>query len=169
MKFALIPLAALLFAAAPPQQSETVHATDDEFVRFAVAGSLAEVELGQVAADHGASEQVKAFGRRMVQDHDKSGAGAKALATRKQIPIPTALDGEHAALKSKLLGLKGADFDRTYMDAMVDDHKKTVEAFRAEAAHGADPAVKAYASQTEPTIEAHLKLAEQIDHALGSD
>lgn len=167
MKFALMALATFLLAA-PAQRSETVHATDDEFLRFAVAGSLAEVELGKVAADHGSAAPVRQFGQRMAQDHDKSGTEAKALATRQQIPVPTALDGEHAALKSKLLSLKGADFDRAYMDAMVDDHKKTVTAFRDEAEHGADGAIKAYASKTLPTIEAHWKMADQIDNALGT-
>ena len=167
MKFAAIAFVALL-AGGTAQQSEAVHQTDDEFVRFAVAGSIAEVELGQVAADHGFTAQVKQFGRKMVEDHDKAGKDAKALATKMNVPVPTALDGEHAALKSKLLGLKGPEFDRVYMDAMVDDHRKTADAFRAEAQNGTDPAVKALASKTLPTIEAHQKMAEQIDSTLGT-
>jgi putative membrane protein len=164
----LLALAALLLVR-PAQPPETVHATDDDFVRFAVAGNMAEVELSQVAADHAASGPVRDFAHRMIADHDRAGKEIKAIADKRQFPVPTALDGQHSELKQKLLSLKGADFDRAFMDAMVDDHKKTVVAFRDEAEHGQDGEIKAYAARTLPTIEAHLKMAEQIDHALSTD
>ena len=164
MKTVLFALA-IVYAAPQP---ETVHQTDDEFVRFAVAANLAEVELSAVAVDHASSGAVKQFAQQMTGDHHKAGLQIKAIADRKHIPIPTALDGEHASLKKQLLSLKGADFDRRFMDAMVDDHKATVAAFTNEAEHGADADIKAYAMKTLPTIERHRKLAEQIDNTLGT-
>lgn len=167
MPIALAALAILLFSTAA-QPPETIHATEDEFLRFAVAANLAEVELGQVAAERAASAQVREFGRRMVQDHDSAGRQAKAIADRRQIPVATALDGEHAALKRKLLSLTGPAFDRTFMDAIVDDHRNAAAAFRDEAEHGQDGDIKGYAAKTLPTIDAHRKMAEQIDTTLGT-
>ncbi|HZR23985.1 MAG TPA: DUF4142 domain-containing protein [Vicinamibacterales bacterium] len=162
----MLPL--LLLLSLPPQPPETIHATDDDFIRFAVAGNMAEVELAKVAVDHATDGSVKQFAQQMVADHDKAGREIKHIADLKKIPIPTALDGEHAALKQKLLSLKGVDFDRTFMDAMLDDHKKTVAAFRDEAQHGTDAAAKDYAKKTLPIIEMHRARAEKIDNDLGS-
>jgi len=153
----------------PAQPPETVHATDDDFVRFAVAANIAEVELSKVAADHASSAAVRDFAHRMVTDHDRAGKEIKAIADTRQFPVPTALDGQHSALKQKLLSLKGAAFDQTFMDAMVDDRKKAVAAFRDEAEHGQDGEITAYAAKLLPTIEAHLRMAEQIDHALATN
>jgi len=161
----MIPALVLLWLAAQPP--ETIHATDDEFIRFAVAGNLAEVEIAKVAVDHATDGSVKQFAQQMVLDHDKAGREIKHIADLKTIPIPTALDGEHAALKHKLLSLKGVDFDRAFMDAMLDDHKKTVAAFKDESEHGTDAAAKDYAKKTLPIIEMHRARAEKIDTDLG--
>ena len=47
------------------------------------------------------------------------------------------------------------------MQDMVKDHRTDVAEFKKEAASGKDPEVKAFASKTLPTLEEHLKLAEQ--------
>nr|WP_301280996.1 DUF4142 domain-containing protein [Nostoc sp. PCC 7107] len=51
---------------------------------------------------------------------------------------------------------------REYMTHMVEDHQKDVSAFQTEAQQGQDPDVKAFASQTLPTLEEHLQQARSI-------
>lgn len=47
-------------------------AASNTFVTKAVQGGMAEVELGNLAQQNAANEQVKEFGRRMVKDHTKA-------------------------------------------------------------------------------------------------
>jgi putative membrane protein len=59
----------------------------------------------------------------MVDDHTKAGESLKTVATQHNIPMPTALDDKHRDLRDRLAKLQGADFDREYMQAMVDGHE----------------------------------------------
>jgi putative membrane protein len=142
--------------------------SDQKFVMEAAKGGMAEVELGKLAQDKGASEQVKSFGKRMVDDHSKANDELQTLAKNKSITLPADLGQKHKALKDRLSKLSGPEFDRAYMTAMVRDHQKDVSEFKTESTGGHDPDVKAFASKTLPTLEDHLKLAQQTEKAVGT-
>ncbi len=140
-----------------------ISSSDKEFVTKAAEGGKSEVELGRLAAQKGHSQEVKDFGQRMVTDHTKADNHLKELAQKVGVTLPDKMDSESWALKQKLEKLSGAEFDKTYMNAMVKDHEKDVAEFKKEASMAQDPEVKSFAEQTLPTLEEHLKLAKQID------
>jgi putative membrane protein len=55
------------------------------------------------------------------------------------------------------------------MDDMVKDHKKDVKEFQKQAKSAKDPDVKSFASQTAPTLEEHLKMAEAAQKTAKSE
>ncbi len=136
---------------------------DLNFVTEAAQGGMAEVELGRLAADKASSDEVKRFAGRMVNDHSRANDELKSIAESKHLSIPTGLDSKDQALHDRLSKLSGAAFDRAYMNAMVRDHRMDVAAFRRESQSGRDPEVKAWAAKTLPTLEDHLKEAQQAD------
>ena len=141
---------------------------DAGFVKKMLEGGMAEVELGKLAVQKGASESVKQFGQRMVDDHSKAGDELKKIAEEKKITPPAAISAKDKAEQERLSKLSGEAFDRAYMRTMVADHRKDVSEVRAEATTGKDPEVKAWASKTLPTLEEHLKLAEDTNKAVGT-
>ncbi len=134
---------------------------DNVWITKAAQGGMAEVELGKLAQSNASSDAVKQFGQRMVDDHTKAGEELAKIAADKGITLPTGLDAKNQATKDRLSKLSGKEFDRAYMQDMVKDHRGDVAEFKKEAASGKDPEVKAFASKTLPTLEEHLKLAEQ--------
>ena len=142
--------------------------SDQKFVMEAAKGGMAEVELSKLAQDKASSDQVKNFGKRMVDDHGKANDELQTLAKNKNITLPTDLDPKDKALKDRLSKLSGAAFDRAYMNAMLRDHRKDVNEFKMESTSGRDADVKAFASKTLPTLEDHLKLAQQTEKAVGT-
>ena len=96
----------------------------------------AEVELGKLAAARAQSDEVKKFAQRMVDDHTKANEQLKQIAERKSIKLPTDVDGKDKALMQRLEKLNGPAFDRTYLNAMVNDHVKDVSEFKREASAG---------------------------------
>jgi len=135
---------------------------DRKFVMDAAHGNMAEVELGKLAAEKGASDTVKQFGKRMSEDHGKANAELKEFADKKGLSLPADLDSKHKQLRDRLAKLNGADFDRAYANEMVKDHKKDVADFKREAGRAKDPDLKAWASKTLPTLEDHLKQAQDM-------
>jgi putative membrane protein len=145
-----------------PSKNGGVLTADRNFMDKAAQGGMAEVELGQLAQQNGQSPEVKAFGKRMVDDHSKANDQLKQLAAQKGVSLPTTLDSKDQATKDKLSKLKGADFDKAYMKDMVTDHKKDVAEFKHESTAAKDPALKSWAGQTLPTLQSHLQEAEKI-------
>ena len=139
-----------------------VPTADHKFMAKAAQGGMAEVELGQLAEQNGQSSEVKAFGKRMVDDHSKANDQLKQLASQKGVTLPTTLDAKDQATKDRLSRLHGEAFDKAYMHDMVTDHKKDVAEFKHESMAAHDPDVKNFAQQTVPTLESHLQEAEKI-------
>src|SRR3954471_1124607 len=141
---------------------------DQMFVTKAAKGGLAEVQLGQLAADKASSDEVKKFGQRMVTDHGKANDELKSLAQQKNITLPTDLDPKDKATHDRLSKMSGAAFDRAYMQHMLEDHRVDVNEFKKESTSGKDAEIKAWASKTLPTLEEHLKLAQDANKAVGT-
>jgi putative membrane protein len=133
---------------------------EERFMKEAASGGLMEVQLGKVAAEKGSHQRVKDFGKRMQADHSKANEQLKKIAAKKGVDLPTEPSGEHKSTMDKLTKLSGAEFDREYMDAMVDDHKEDIEKFQTQADKGKDPDVKKFASDNLPVLKKHLELAQ---------
>ncbi len=141
-------------------------APDRDFLMEAAMGGMLEVELGRLATQQGASEAVKQFGQRMVDDHGKANQELMSLAQSKGITLPTELDEKHKKDMTKLSALKGADFDREYGKMMLSDHRKDVSEFEKQSTRGGDADLKAFATKTLPTLKEHLEMARKINDGL---
>lgn len=140
----------------------TAGGADKEFAMKAAGGGMAEVELGRLATKNGQSAAVKQFGQRMVTDHSKANEELKAIASAKGITLPAEMSADGKEMMEKLSKLKGEDFDRAYMDGMVEDHMKDVAEFKREAETGTDKEIKAFAAKALPVLQGHLQMAQGI-------
>ena len=132
-----------------------------DFVKEAAQGGMAEVELGQLASKNAQDPEVKKFGQMMVSEHGKANAELKTLAGKKNWTMPTDI-GSHKSTMDKLQGLKGADFDKAYVDEMVSDHEKDLKAFQQQGQTGTDPELKEFAAKTATVIQKHLDAIKAI-------
>ena len=135
---------------------------DTKFAMAAASGGMEEVELGRLAAQKGASDEVRQFGQHMVDDHSKANQDLTQVASAKGLTLPSALDAKHQADVQKLSALSGDKFDREYVSMMVKDHKKDVAEFQKESTGGADADIKSFAARTLPVIQEHLQMIQRI-------
>lgn len=136
---------------------------DHKFAMEAAMGGMEEVELGRLAAQKGASDEVRQFGQRMVDDHSKANNDLMQVASGKGMTLPTALGPKMQADMRKLSALSGEKFDKEYVKMMVKDHKKDVSEFQKEANGGMDADIKSFASRTLPTLQEHLQMIQRIN------
>ena len=134
----------------------------DSFLTEAAEGGMAEVELGKLASEKARNAEVKKFGQLMVEDHGKANVELRSMAGGKNVPLPSELSSEHASKLKELQGLSGSEFDKAYVDAMVEDHEKDVAAFKEQAESASDPELKAFAAKTLPTLQKHLEMIKGI-------
>jgi putative membrane protein len=161
---------ALLLLAGPVSAQSTagtgstkLDGADHKFVTAAAEGGMAEVELGRLATEKASNSDVKQFGQRMVDDHTKANDELKSLASQKGLTLPSGISAKDQAEKDRLSKLGGADFDRAYIKYMMTDHKKDVAEFQKEANGAKDSDIKNFAAKTLPTLQDHLRTAEDIE------
>jgi len=141
---------------------------DQAFAKEAAIGGMAEVELGNLAKQNASSADVKQFADRMVTDHGKANEELKQWAASKNVTLPAEMDAKHKATHDRLAKLNGDAFDKAYMHDMVMDHQHDVAAFKRESTSGKDPDLKAWAGKTLPTLEEHMKLANDTASKVGA-
>jgi len=142
--------------------SNSTAVVQDNFWTTAAQGGMAEVELGKLAASKATNPEVKQFAQMMVTDHTKANTELKTLAAKKSVTLPTEVSSSHKSLMEDLNKKTGADFDKAYVDAMVDDHEEDVEFFKDKSEDSSDADVKAFAAKTLPTLQKHLETIKGI-------
>ena len=140
---------------------------DLAFMNEAAPGGMAEVELGNLAAQKAQSPVVKTFGQLMAKDHSKANEELKQLAAQKKVTLTPGVLPTHKELMDKLSKASGADFDMEYVKAMVAAHEKDVAAFENVSKTAADADVKAFAAKTLPTLKMHLDMIKNMADKMG--
>jgi putative membrane protein len=139
---------------------------DSIFMLKAADGGMMEVELGQVATQNARNERVKNFGNMMVNDHSGATNELKQIAARRNLILPPAMNSSHIDHKIDLSKKKGADFDKSYMKMMVNDHENDIKEFEKASTDANDAEIRAFATKTLPTLRIHLDSAKAIRKAL---
>ncbi len=143
-------------------QNGTGQGMDKMFVRKALEGGMAEVQLGQLALQKSSNDDVKQFAQKMVDDHTKLGDDLKPIAQQMNVKEPNGPSGKDKATMTKLQALNGDAFDKAYIKDMVKDHEKDQKDFKEEASRTTNPQLKDAASHGEQVITEHLQMIQQI-------
>ena len=142
---------------APSQKADSASKS---FIKSAIEGNYAEINVGKLAQEKGNSEAVKNFGQMLVTDH--TAANEKAIAAAKEMGVtpPTGSSVMEKGTYLKLKVLSGDTFDKSFANSMVSDHKADIKEFQKEASKS--DAAGQFAKDTLPTLQKHLQEAERI-------
>lgn len=143
-------------------------AMDKAFVKKALEGNVAEVEMGKLALEKSSDDQVKQFAQKMVDDHGKMQDELKPLAEQMGVKVPDGPSKGEMKKMDKMKALQGDAFDQAYIKDMVKDHKSDASAFKQEAQSTQNPQLKQLASQGSQVIEQHLQQIQQIAQSKGT-
>jgi putative membrane protein len=142
---------------------------DKMFVRKASEGGMAEVQIGQLAVQKASNNDIKQFAQKMVDDHTALNESMKPIADNLGVSTPRKLNKMDQAEYDRLNALSGDEFDKAYLTAMVQDHRKDLHEFRQEEADATDPQLKEAVTKGEGLIQEHLKMVNGLAKANGVD
>lgn len=143
-----------------------VTSADAKFATAAANGGLAEVALGKLAVQKTNNAQIKDFANMMITDHGKANDELMAIAKEKNITLPAMPDSAHMKKADELSKMSEHDFNKAYVSAMIDGHKKTLSLMQDEAKNGSDGTLKAFAAQTAPVVQKHLDAINKIHDSM---
>jgi putative membrane protein len=130
------------------------------FLKKAIEGNFAEVEMGKLARQNGQNDNVKKFGQTLIDDH--SAANQKAMDAARSMGM-TPPDGPNAKQKAdynKMSKMSGAQFDRDFATHMVMDHEKDIAEYKKGAKQ--PDAAGEYAKGQIDVLQSHLQAAKSL-------
>jgi putative membrane protein len=163
----LIALAAGALIAAPALAQKMDNADISAMKQLAQA-NLVEVKAGQMGAQKAANPDVKKFAQKMADDHQLMLNDLKSLAKAKDVALPQDPSARDFVEMKKLEHVGGADFDKQYMDHMVKDHEKDLQAAQTVAAKAKDAQFKSAVEHAAEKIQEHLQLARSVQGKLSA-
>ena len=142
--------------------NNTLSTTDLNFIMQATEGNNAEIGAAQVAITNGNDSAVRAFGQRMVTDHQMAQQSLDSIAGNYGITLTDSVSPQHQAEKDMLMSLSGMAFDSTYINGQITDHTQAIQLYQSELDNGSQPSVKDYVNRYLPVIQMHLQMADSI-------
>ncbi|HLH30305.1 MAG TPA: DUF4142 domain-containing protein [Terriglobia bacterium] len=147
---------------APVATANTLTGADRDFVKQAEKDNLQERVLGRMAQEQSQNNDVKSYGKMLVKDHNDALQQLVDLMNKNGMPQPKTLPEERTDAIKKMEGLKGAAFDKEFVNMMVEDHQKAIDLFQKEANTAQNSDVRDYAKDVLPTLQKHLKDAKNL-------
>jgi putative membrane protein len=128
--------------------------------------NVSEVAAAKIALDKSKNEHVVSYAKQMVDDHSASQKELTQLAQGKGVTLPTEPDKKHQAAAKKLAALSGEQFDRAYIKQNgIQDHREARKLLVRVKDKATDADVRSAADKMLPTVEQHLKMAEEMPEA----
>jgi putative membrane protein len=172
MKVTHLIIASSFVLAASAVAAQSAGPTDPQIAAIVVAANQVDIDAGKLAESKAADKEVKAFAKRMVTDH--TGVNKQAVALVTKLNVKPEENDTSRSLKSsgeetlkKLKGLKGAEFDKAYVDNEVAYHQTVLDAVDKTLIPSAKNAeLKDLLVKVRPAFVAHLDHAKQIQSSL---
>ena len=168
MKISAIVLAAAGLLLLPVASTSAQGVNDAQIASIVVTANQVDIDAGKLAASRATSEEVKSFAKLMVTDHTGVNKSATDLAAKLKVkPQDNATsqslkaDGEKSL--AHLNTLKGAAFDKAYIDREVTYHQQVIDALDKTLIPGAtNEELKALLVKVRPAFVAHLEHAKRL-------
>lgn len=141
---------------------------DAQIASIVVTANTVDIDAGRLAAMRATNAEIKKFGQLMVTDHTGVNKSATALAAKLGVtpednPTSQSLKTEGEKNVAHLKTLKGAAFDKAYVDHEVTYHQQVIDALDKTLIPGATNAeLKALLVKVRPAFVAHLEHAKRL-------
>lgn len=129
---------------------------DAEFVVEAATMDLKNIELAKLASKS-TNAEIKTHAKMIEEGHTKLYNEIKMMAEQKQIAIPLTMTTDAIDEYKDLSDKTGADFDKKYLDIMIDNHEKEIKKYENYVEDSKDAEIKTWASNTLAGLRSHLQ------------
>jgi putative membrane protein len=145
---------------------------DGNVVAVLMASNDIEVQNGELARMRSQNSDVKAFAERMVAEHQSINTRVKDLTTRLKLnpqegDVTKRLRADADTAMTGIRAMKGADFDRAYIEQEIAFHTRVLEMIDTQMLPNVKGAeLKSLVNEVRPTFQAHLTHARQVQQKL---
>jgi putative membrane protein len=134
----------------------TKSSSDAEFITEQVAGNYNEIALAKLALKSSVDKEIKGIAQQLIADHNKALEKLKSMASDLKTDVSNSPSGDGTKLLSSLEKRKGADFDKAWIEVLIDKHKTSISKYEAATNLVTDKDLKAFVGENLPKLRMHL-------------
>lgn len=167
--------AAALFLLSGAATAQEPAIGDPEIAAIMKAANDVDIEGGKLASKRAASPEVRAFAEQMISEHTQANEMARDVTRKiklkpKESQTSDTLKTAGKETRKKLKDLKGAAFDRGYIDSEVAMHQTVLQTIdKTLVPNAGSEEMKSLLAKVRPTIVDHLEHAKQLQAKLGGN
>jgi putative membrane protein len=136
------------------------------FMKKANEAGLAEIKAATVAKSKSQNPKVIGFADMMIADHTMANKELNQIADKKYVAHEDeVISQEHQMMIDSISKLNGPQFDKAYMNMMVNDHTKAVALF-SDMTRNTSKTINNYVAKYLPKMQEHLNSARSINASL---
>ena len=139
-----------------------VDEKSSEFLVRAANSTMTELAMLRNAGQVGSIQHIKNFASMLAKDHEALQQEIKSIATSKNIVLPAAIAADDQKDVNDLAEKTGKNFDKEFINEMIDRHKNGIKAYEDAAKDAGDADIKAFANNTLSKLRMHLDSAQAI-------
>jgi putative membrane protein len=172
MKKTILASVMFLAFASPAARAQAPAPNDAQIAAIVVTANQVDIDAGKLAQSVSANSEVKEFAQRMVTDHSGVNKAATELVTKLKVkpeenPTSKSLKSSGDDTLKRLKGLKGAAFDKAYVENEVSYHQTVLDAVDKTLIPSAkNEELKALLVKVRPAFVAHLAHAKHLQSSL---
>jgi putative membrane protein len=129
-----------------PQSNPQPSPQDKGFLQRSFQVNQFQIQMGQVAAQHATSNEVKQFANQLVSDHTNANNELQQLANSSGVQLNSNLDPKQQATLDRLQKADGKNFDREFLRTQMRIQRQNVAMLKKEADTGINPEIRGWAS-----------------------
>lgn len=157
---------AIGFISAPAsaaEQKTVTNAADTKFIKEVGEANKGELKMAELGTQKAERADVKEFATMLVTDHTKCGMELSNLAQSKGVEISAIVAADAAEGFKDLEKKSGKDFDKAFLDKMIDAHQDLISKFEDMQDDAADAQLKSWIETTLPKLKSHLERAKELN------
>jgi putative membrane protein len=148
--------------------AQSAGPTDPQIAAIVVTANQVDIDAGKLALSKAHTKEVKAFAQQMITDHTGVNKQATELVTKLKVK-PEENDTSRSIARggdenlAKLKNLRGAEFDRAYIDHEVTYHQTVIDALdKTLVPNAKNEELKTLLVKVRPAFVAHLEHAKSM-------
>ena len=152
------------FASCKSDDANNYQMDNQTFVNQAASSNNFEIAAGTLATTHSDNTLVQQYGAHMISEHTTVGTDLTAIATSKELNVPTTLQADQMTNINALEGLTGSDFDAQFINMMIVSHQDAISLFQSASGKTGVPDgdLRNFAANKLSGLNAHLKEAQNL-------
>jgi putative membrane protein len=160
----IIGLLAFLQSCKSDNNGSNYQMDNQTFVNVASSSNRFEVAAGMLATTKSNNTLVQQYGAKMVSEHTGFNQDLTAIATSKNLNVPTTFQANDLTNINALNSLSGADFDAQFISMMIVSHQDAITLFQnASSSDGVmDGDLRNFAANKLPSLKIHLQEAQSL-------